>query len=131
MAERRDDEDDTPLLEWVFGVIGLVLFVGALVVTILNGMRPSVPPTIVVAMQASEASGGKFRVAFNVVNQGDETAARVQLSATLSEGGNVLETHAVEIDFLPPHASRNASVLFRRDPADLELAIEPVSYQSP
>lgn len=127
----RDDEEDTPLLEWIFGAIGLVLFAGALVVTVLNGLSQDEPPTITTRIEQAQPSAGRFRVEFEATNSGDETAAHVQLVATLKDGGAVVESRTVEIDFLPPHSSRRAGVLFDRSPEGLVVEIKAVSYQHP
>lgn len=131
MTERQREDDDTPLLEWIFGGIGLVLFVGALAVTILNGMTPDAPPSIVIRVEQSQAIGDRFRVEFEALNQGDEAAALVQLSAVLKDGEALVESHIVEIDLLPPNSSRRAGVFFSHDPDTLTLTVEATSYQRP
>lgn len=129
--DATDNDADTPLLEWIFGAIGLALFAGALAITILNGLGPDEPPAISVTVEAPQPTREGFRVEFEARNGGDETAALVRLVATVKDGAAIVETQTVEIDFLPPHASRRAGVFLQRDPAGLNVAIRAVSYQHP
>jgi uncharacterized protein (TIGR02588 family) len=133
-APRKDkvkNEDDTPLLEWIFGGIGFVLFAAALTVSVVNGLGKREPPSITTRIEPAEQIGGRFRVEFEAVNAGDQTASLVELVAILREGGSVVETHTVEIDFLPPHSSRRAGVFLDQDPHGRTLEIVAVAYQHP
>jgi len=129
--DATDNDSDTPLLEWIFGALGLALFAGALAITLINGLSPDTPPTISVAAEAPQATSEGFRVEFEARNGGDETAALVRLVATVKDGDAIVETQTVEIDFLPPHSSRRAGVFLQHDPAGLAVAIRAVSYQHP
>jgi uncharacterized protein (TIGR02588 family) len=131
MGEHKAVGEDTPVLEWIFGAIGLVLFLGALGVTIVNGLAPPLPPAISVRTEQPQAVEGRFRVEFEALNKGSEAAALVQLHATLKHGDAILETHTVEIDLLAPNSSRRAGVFFTQDPAQHTLTVEAVSYQRP
>lgn len=129
--DKDKGDDDTPLLEWIFGGIGLVLFAGALTVSVVNGLGKQAPPSITTRIEPAEQVGGRFRVEFEAMNAGDQTASVVELIATLREGGTVVETHEVEIDFLPPHSSRRAGVFLDKDPKGRTLEVAAVSYQHP
>lgn len=130
-AGKADNDEETPLLEWIFGGIGLVLFAGALTVSVVNGLAKAAAPLITTRVEPAEAIGGRFRVEFEALNLGDQTASMVELVATLREGGTVVESHTVEIDFLPPHSSRRAGVFLDHDPDGRGVEVAAVSYQHP
>lgn len=127
----RDDTDDTPLLEWIAGGVGALLFAGAIGVTLANGFAASKPPTILASVDEAEPVGGRFRVEFEAVNSGDETAAAVHFEAVIREGETVIETREAEIDFLPPHSQKRAGMFFDNDPTGRSVNVTAVGYQHP
>lgn len=127
----RDDGADTPLLEWIAGGIGAVLFTLAMGVTLANGFSEDEPPAISARVEPARPVGGRFRVEFEAVNSGDETAADVQFLAVLREGDAVIETRGMSVDFLPPHSQKRAGVFFDSDPAGRTVSITAVGYQHP
>lgn len=131
MSKDEAEEDATPLLEWVFGALGLLLFLGALGVIIFSSMGPNEPPLISIQADAPEPASGRYRVEFDTLNEGDQTAELVRVVASLSQGDVVVETRQIEIDFLPPHSSRRAGVFFTHNPQGLTMSIEAVGYQEP
>ena len=124
-------DPDTPLLEWVFGAIGLLLFIGALGVTLSNATGPREPPSISIHAEAFTISGGLFRVGYSALNSGDETAAGVHLVARLLSGEQVIEQQDAKIDLLPGGSSAEGGIFFKHDPSNLVTEIVPVSYQDP
>lgn len=130
-AKSRRSASSTPMLEWIFGGVGLVLFVGALSVALLNGVSSDRPIAIVVSVETPQERDGRYQVEFQTFNAGDTTAAQVELLATLKRDGAVIESHTVRIELLPPQSSRRAGVLFATNPEGLDLAVDPVSYHEP
>lgn len=133
MSGRKQDRDpDTPLLEWVCGAIGLVLFLGVIGVTLMNGLQEGGPPAFRVEQTAVRTDAqGLHHVSFSVANTGDETAASVQVAVSLKRAGQVVETREVTIDLIPPHSRREAAAVFSADPAAFELVVEPLGYLEP
>ncbi|MDZ4761448.1 MAG: hypothetical protein SGJ21_10285 [Alphaproteobacteria bacterium] len=130
-SKRGGADEETPLLEWIAGLLGAALFLGALAVTIANGFEQGAPPEISVQAGQVFMQRQGFLVEFEAANSGDATAAAVHFRATLRDGAQIVETREVEIDFLPPHSVRSGGVIFARDPDGLQVTIEPVGYQDP
>lgn len=124
-------EDDTPILEWIAGGVGLALFATAMAILLASSFSAPQPPVITVRAEPAVAVPNGFRVEFDVVNSGDQTAAQVHVEAVLHSDGGIVEQHDVLVDFLPPHSSVRAGVILAHDPRPLDLALHAASYQHP
>ncbi len=138
MAERRsrktreDEESSTPLLEWVAGSVGAILFAGALFVLASEGMSRAGPPAIEARVLERRAQGGMWLVEFEAKNTGDRPAEAVKFTVTLEGGERGLgTTREVIVDFIGPHSTRRAGVFFDVDPVGREIAIEAQGYLEP
>lgn len=129
--EKDSRTNDTPLLEWVFGAIGLALFSGAVLVTLIHAGGVQKPPSIAISPGQPAAADGRFHVPYSAYNSGDETAADVHLAARLLSGHEVIEEASVAIDLLPGRSTRRGGVFFLHDPTGLRIEIVPLGYQEP
>jgi uncharacterized protein (TIGR02588 family) len=117
--------------EWiVFGVSVLILLaiVTALIVVAFQGSNPAAP--VAEAPGAVRQVGEQFFVPVEIVNEGDESAAQVQVQAELTIGGTTSTSDQV-IDFLGRGERRQLTFVFDDDPAGGELAIGVVSFAAP
>ena len=73
---------------------------------------------------------GRHVVDVEVTNEGDETAANVQITASLEVDGEVTEADQV-IDFLAGGADEELVFAFDDDPADGELTVAVSSFSEP
>lgn len=129
--ETRRFEPETPLLEWVAGAVGLVLFLGVVVITLINGIKTTTPAAFTVqAVNQFQAADG-YHVVIEVVNTGDQTAAAVKIGAYLKRAGGETEARDVEIEFLPPHSRRSASIVWPADASGIEIGFEVLSFREP
>lgn len=124
-------EPETPFLEWVFGAIGLALFLGAILVTSINAAGVHKPASITISAGQPTSSNGRFHVPYSAYNSGDESAADVQLMARLMSGNEVIEESTGSIDLLPGRSMRRGGVFFVHDPSSLMIEILPLGYQEP
>lgn len=135
MTQKREKDNsadpDTPFLEWVFGAIGLALFLGAILVSSINAAGVHKPPSIAISAGPPTAADGRFHVPYSAFNSGDETAADVQLTARLMSGNEIVEEASGAIDLLPGQATHRGGVFFMHDPAGLRIEILPLGYQEP
>jgi uncharacterized protein (TIGR02588 family) len=121
----------TPLLEWIAGAAGAVLFLAALGVLAAEGLAPRTPPAIEGRLVETLAQNGGWLVMFEAANTGDEPAEAVKFVLSLGAGEGAGERREVEIDFVGPRSTRRAGVFFNTDPAGRELRIEPQGYLEP
>ncbi|MFD0986441.1 TIGR02588 family protein [Methyloligella solikamskensis] len=118
----------TSAIEWVVAAIGTAVIVAAVAYMVWYGVaRPGGPPELSIR-QVSEARQveGSYLVQVEVNNQGHSTAANVQISGALQEGGVSVEESSASIDYVPQQSKRRAYFQFTKDPADyaLELRVE-------
>ncbi len=125
-------DPDTPLLEWTCGAIGLVLFLGVIALTAMNGLRRGGPPAFHITQTAGRTDAQALhQVSFSVANVGDEAAASVQVAVSLTQAGQATETRNVTIDLIPPHSSREAAAVFSVGPAAHDVTFETLGYLKP
>lgn len=118
--------------EWFSAAVGLVIVLatlGTLLWLAATQEEDSVQP--VLQATAIEQQGDRFRVHIRAHNAGSAPAAALRVTAQLRSGGQVLEEAEAELQYLPGHSTREASVFFRRDPRGAELILVPRGYEKP
>lgn len=111
-------------------VLMLATLVG-LVCYLWLGRREQTSPNPVVITKPIEELSGQFHVPFELMNQGDSTAASVQVIAELYIKGAVVETGEQQIDFLSSHETESGAFIFSQDPREGKLLVRVASYKSP
>jgi len=112
--------------EWTtLGVASVILavVVALIVGQVLSATDPAAPRAEVGRI---EEVGNRFRVHTTVVNDGDETAANVQVTATLAD-----ETGDLSVDFLAGGEEQELVFLFDEDPAAGDLTVVVTGYEEP
>jgi uncharacterized protein (TIGR02588 family) len=115
-----------------FSIAALILFtlVGFICYLWLGKGEPSSPKPVVTVKPIEEISG-QFQVPFELTNQGDVTAASVQVVAELQIQGEIAETGEQQVDFLSSHETESGAFVFSQDPRKGKLIIRVASYKSP
>ena len=113
-----------PKLELLVGMFGLLLVLAAVGVLIFEATQgDQSPPDIELTVSGIFAGKNQFLVKVTAENQGGLPAARVMVHAELVENGQVIEDSETELDYLPPHSTREAGVFFSRDPRQGEVRL--------
>ncbi|NJL80580.1 MAG: TIGR02588 family protein [Richelia sp. RM2_1_2] len=122
------------IAEWVtfsvassilIGVVGLVSFTWIV-------QSPQQPPILVITNnQPLRRINGQYYIPFEIVNQGGETAASVQVIAELRINGKVEETGEQQIQFLSKSEKEMGAFIFTQNPEKGELILRVASYKSP
>jgi uncharacterized protein (TIGR02588 family) len=115
----------------VFG-LGLALSLGVLAFLAYEATRrDDEPPSLTVELGAPEPRGGAFQVPVTVTNQGARTAAGALIMVEAIWGSET-ETAEVELEWVPGRASRQAWVVFARDPSTAdEVQAKVAGFESP
>lgn len=133
MTEQGRDKDKpaergAPLLEWMSGAAGLLLFVAALVI-VLAEAGTSREPAMVSARVVETMEQDDVRLArVRIENSGGEAAAHVRVG--LKAAGAADTETGVEIDFLPPGGWREATVALDATVGDSRPAVRVLSYEN-
>ena len=135
--DKKPDQSDrtqegTSTLEWVAAAVGAVLFVAMIGYMAYIGLKaPDGTPRIEVSSSPPVHEDGIYVVEFHATNVGTSTASAVVIRATLSRGGQEVETAEVTIDYLPTQSERSGGFFFRNDPAAHELELAAIGYVDP
>lgn len=124
---------DTPLLEWIASIVGLLLtvaMIGFIGWQALNGPGAE-PPAIVVEVQHIVESADGFVVEIKAANRSPATAAAVQVRGVLSRGRREVATSQATIDYVPGHSERSAGLFFKEDPRAYRLEVRALGYTEP
>lgn len=127
----RHQGDAPPFWEWVMAGFGALLLVAAVAYLLFEAVvAPRQPPLPQVEVRETVRRGDAHVVEVRVHNRGRMPAAQLRITGTLEEQGRESERSEAEFDFVPGRSWRDASLLFRQDPAGkLRLRVE--SYQKP
>ena len=120
-------------LEWtVFGVSAVIIAatVALLVHDAITSKGKSRPDLRVTTGEITPRSGG-YAVSVVVANVGDATAEQALIQIALRSGEEVVETAELIIAFVPRKSQREASVVFRRDPACCKVVAHTIAYETP
>jgi uncharacterized protein (TIGR02588 family) len=109
----------------LIGVVGLVSF------TWIKQPAQKPPVLVVTKNKSLRKVNGQYYVPFEVVNQGGETAASVQVIAELRFNGKVEETGEQQIEFLSRREKETGAFIFSQNPEKGELILRVASYKSP
>ncbi|MEA5598604.1 TIGR02588 family protein [Rivularia sp. UHCC 0363] len=130
----QSQEQKRTSAEWVtfsvasailIGVVGLVSF------TWIKQPSQKPPVLVVTNNQPLRKVNGQYYIPFEVVNQGGETAASVQVVAELRINGEVEETGEQQIDFLSKSEKETGAFIFTKNPQQGELILRVASYKLP
>ena len=106
----------------------LLVVVGLIVAQLFRSSSPPDPVAEIRFPYRVEAGG--FHVDVEVSNHGDQTAANVQVTATLDTDGTT-DTADQTIDFLAGGASHDLVFVFEDDPAGGTLTVAVSSFSLP
>lgn len=127
VAERKEKESGTPFVEWLTGGAGALIFAAIVGILLTNAVsNPAGPPDIVVAVERVVPVSNGYVVAFVARNDGDTTAAMVEIS-----GEGSVETHRAMLDYLPPRSERRGGLFFAADPRASGVVLRAEGYQDP
>ena len=118
--------------EWtaLVGSSLILLVLIGLIVAQMGGSRSPAAPTAAVAGEVRQV-GDLHHVDVTVTNEGDETAANVQVSAELTIEGEVVSAGDQTIDFLSGDEEADLVFVFADDPDDGELTVAVTSFAEP
>lgn len=120
-------------LEWVSAALGAAVTLATLGFLLYEGITDPGEgmPELVVQVDSVTPARTGWTVTVEARNVGSATAAAVRVVGELREGGQVVESSELTLDYVPERSSRSGALLFARDPAGLMLEVRPVGYARP
>jgi uncharacterized protein (TIGR02588 family) len=124
--------EDTPLLEWITGLVGMALLLGTIGFLLWHALQANhTPPSIRVEVRAISQQGDQFLVQFEATNDGDQTAADVTIEGQLIRDGETVETSTATITYIPAQSMRRGGLFFTQDPGAYTLDLRATGYEKP
>ena len=123
----------SPLLEWIFGTIGLVLtlsilgFVGWQALT----QGEDLPPRIDVRVERVSPADGSYVVEIVAHNRSSTTAKSVEVEGVLAPRSGQPETRRVTFDYVPGGSTVRGGLHFLSDPATGKLHLRALGHARP
>jgi uncharacterized protein (TIGR02588 family) len=138
MANRSTGEAEGPpprqvgRLEWIVAALGAALVAGVFGVLTHEALTyEDGPPVIVATVTDVHLTEGGYAVRFRAENRGSTTAAEVTMVGRLMQGEQTLEQAEIILDYIARKSSREAGMVFQRDPATATIDIKATSYRKP
>lgn len=131
-GQSKKPRSRSPLMEWIFGGIGLVLtlsligFIGWQAVT----QPPRQPPHIELRVEQVSPVGTGYVAQIAARNHSPETAKGVEIEGTLSRGADE-ETSSVTFDYVPGGSTVRGGLHFTSNPATGELRLRTLGHTYP
>lgn len=131
-GEKQPEQAGPSMWEWVVGVVGLILVLGAIGFLVYQAVSSSGrPPDIVIEVSRIERVSTGYLVELVVRNRGDQTASGVDVEGTLERDGSVVESSRIRFPYVPASSTRKGGLYFTRDPSSFTFTARPVGYQNP
>jgi uncharacterized protein (TIGR02588 family) len=131
-AKNTKTHDVTPMLEWILGAVGALLFLAGLAYLTIEGLRgEDRPAEITFTVDEVLPAGDGFLVRYSAHNRGTQTLAHMHLKAEIVAGTTVMDEAQSTLDFLPGQSSRSGGFYLREDPRRYRLEIRAEGYQEP
>ena len=89
------------------------------------------PSVLETAVESVEKRGSSYYLPFTVKNEGDRTAAAVQVIAELQINNEIVEWGEQEIAFLSRQEEVQGAFVFERNPSEGLLTVRVASYLEP
>jgi uncharacterized protein (TIGR02588 family) len=123
---------DTPKLEWLLGIIGILLLGSGVGFLLHEGLtRDDEPGAVTATVIEIHDTGGVYLVRFSVHNSGGEALSQLHVAARLIDGSVELESARATIDYLPGHSMQQGGFYFKRYPRRYALEIKPEGFMTP
>lgn len=130
-APARKTAASRPLLEWAVAGLGLAVTLGVLIALALAALTPASPPDLTARVASVTPVAAGFRVAVEVSNSGDDTAASVEIEGLLTPPAGLPETATATLDYAPGGGSETVNLLFRQDPHQGRLELTVRGWSEP
>lgn len=123
----------SPLMEWIFGGIGLVLTLSLIGFIAWQAVTqpPQRPPLIEVRVEKISPLGGGYVAEIVARNRSSQTAKTVEIEGTLSSGSAENETSSITFDYVPGGSTVKGVLHFTSDPASGDLRLRTLGHTYP
>ncbi|WP_312597459.1 hypothetical protein [Brevundimonas sp.] len=108
-----------PVLQWVMAGVGAAVTLGAVGIVVWEALQPSSPPALSARIVAVQSTAAGQVATVRVRNDGDDTAAAVDIEGVLGD-----QTATATLDYVPGHGHARAYLRFDADPRRAAVAVK-------
>ena len=128
----RESRKGLPPLERLLGALGAVLVLALLTFLVYqSAVGSETGPELSTEVSRIAPAGDQFVAHVRVRNRGGETAESVSVSGDLRVAGTRVGQASTTIAHIPANSSRQAALVFERDPRDGRLDVRAEGYALP
>ena len=107
------------LLQWGMALLGAVITLTAIGIVVWEALQPTAPPALSARIVAVDVTAAGQVATVRVQNDGDETAAAVDIEGVLGD-----QTATASLDYVPGHGHAKAYLRFDADPRAAALSVK-------
>lgn len=108
-----------PILQWAMASVGVLATLFVIGVVVWEAAQPKDPPSLTVHLVRVERTAAGQVALVKVVNNGDDTAAAVDIEGVLDA-----ENATATVDYVPGHGHAKAYLQFSSDPRSAVLSVK-------
>ena len=108
-----------PMLQWLMAAVGAVVTLTAVGIVVWEALQPPSPPALNARIVAIQPTAAGHVATVRVRNDGDDTAAAVDIEGVLGD-----QTATATLDYVPAHGHARAYLRFDGDPRAATVAVK-------
>ena len=108
-----------PMLQWLMAAVGAVVTLTAIGIVVWEALQPKAPPALSARIVAVDVTASGQVATVRVQNDGDDTAAAVDIEGVLGD-----QTATASLDYVPGHGHAKAYLRFDADPRAAVVSVK-------
>lgn len=117
--KKKPTASTRPLLQWGMALLGAVITLTAIGIVVWEALQPTAPPALSARIVAVDVTAAGQVATVRVQNDGDDTAAAVDIEGVLGD-----QTATASLDYVPGHGHAKAYLRFDADPRAAAVSVK-------
>lgn len=118
-TKRAASSTPRPVLQWVMAGVGAAVTLGAVGIVVWEALQPPSPPALSARIVAVQSTAAGQVATVRVQNDGDDTAAAVDIEGVLGD-----QSATATLDYVPGHGHARAYLRFDADPRAAAVSVK-------
>lgn len=118
-TKKKPAASPRPLLQWGMALLGAVITLTAIGIVVWEALQPTAPPALSARIVAVDVTAAGQVATVRVQNDGDDTAAAVDIEGILGD-----QTATASLDYVPGHGHAKAYLRFDADPRAAAVSVK-------
>lgn len=118
-TKKKSAATTRPLLQWGMALLGAAITLTAIGIVVWEALQPTAPPALSARIVAVDVTAAGQVATVRVQNDGDDTAAAVDIEGVLGD-----QTATASLDYVPGHGHAKAYLRFDADPRAAAVSVK-------